>query len=490
MKYKILPDKSSKNFQALVNALDKFHSQRVLVIGDIIVDEYLWGSVERISPEAPVQVVQIEKQEYRLGGCGNVVNNLCALGAEVLVVSVIGDGFHRQFVIDEFKHLGVNAKCLLIDEGRPTTKKTRVVAANQQVVRIDFETTKPISKKDENLIKEFISINIPLCDVVLLSDYSKGVVTKRVASFAISNAKEHSIPTIVDPKGRKYSKYIGTTIITPNAKEAEMASNIEIREDSSAEKAAYKILMNTKCEAVLITRGKQGMTLVEGVNKKAIHIPAQAREVFDVTGAGDTVLSVLGLAVASKLSFEEASYLANAAGGVVVGKLGTSAIKVRDLISAINTMEAPASKTKEKTCKELGALLSAIIKGRSQAVFAAGRFDILNAGHIELLQKLKELVAVVIVGIESGKSCKSQQMATSPVIHLVDQIKILSALDYVDFLTILGCGSTQRCEKSVIPGILLKPFDCYSDLDRKVLNEKLLKQLGISVFSIEVVDSN
>jgi len=486
MKDNITPDKSSKYFQALVNALDKFPNQRVLVIGDIIVDEYLWGSVERISPEAPVQVVQVEKQEYRLGGCGNVVNNLCALGAEVLVVSVIGDGFHRQFVLDEFEHLGVNTKCLLLDEGRPTTKKTRVVAANQQVVRIDFETTKPIAKKHENLINEFVNANIPLCDVVLLSDYSKGVVTKRVASFAINNARRRFIPTIVDPKGRNFSKYLGATIITPNAKEAEMSSNIEIRGDSSAEKAAYRILMNTKCEAVLITRGKRGMTLVEGVNRKAVHIPAQAREVFDVSGAGDTVLSVLGLAVASKLTFEEASYLANAAGGVVVGKLGTSAVKVKDLISAINTIEAPASKTKEKTCKELGVLLSDLIEGGKRIIFASGRFDTLNAGHIELLQKLKELGAVLIVGIESGNTGRPPQMVSTPVVHAADQAKIFSALDYVDFLTTIQDGSTQRNEKPVIPGTIIKPIDCFNDLDPKVLNPERFKQLGISVSSIEV----
>jgi len=329
-KMKIKPD-------AFINALNAFSDCRVLVIGDIMVDEYLWGSVKRISPEAPVQIVDVETQEYRLGGCGNVVNNLCSLGASVSVTGVIGNGFYRDFVIEEFSRLGVDPKCLIIDEERSTTKKTRVVAANQQILRIDYETRKPISVKHQKQISGFLIENANLFDVVIISDYAKGVITSKIASIAIKAANKCLIPVVVDPKGKNFSKYSGATIITPNTNEAEIVSKIKITTDLLAEKAAQNILTKTNCDAVLITRGERGMTLLEASKMKPLHIAAQARGVFDVSGAGDTVVSVLGLAKASGLSFEKASFLANIAGGLIVEKLGTATLTRKELFSALKS---------------------------------------------------------------------------------------------------------------------------------------------------------
>ncbi|MBU4242680.1 MAG: D-glycero-beta-D-manno-heptose-7-phosphate kinase [Desulfobacterales bacterium] len=486
MKNNITVERSSKDLRAFVNALDKFSNRRVLVIGDIIVDEYLWGSVERISPEAPVQIVQVEKQEYRLGGCGNVVNNLRSLGAEVVVASVIGDGYYRQFVLDELNLLGVNTQCLLLDEGRPMTKKTRVVAANQQVVRIDFEITKSIARRYENLINEFVDSNLSLCDAILLSDYSKGVVTKRVASLAINNAKKLSIPAIVDPKGRKFSKYFGATIITPNAKEAEMASNIEIKGDSSAEKAAHRILMSTKCDAVLITRGKHGMTLLEGSNRGAVHIPAQAREVFDVSGAGDTVLAVLGLAIASGLCFEEASYLANIAGGIVVGKLGTSTLKKEDLLAALNINQSSTGTFKEKTLEELENLVLWLKEEKESVVFTNGNFGVLHGGHVELLQQAKRLGDILIVGIKSDCAVWRLRGASYPLIEQKERVKILSALDCVDYVVITGDQSLLKIIQQLHPDVIVTQRDGFGALSGDIVEKELLESYSGRIVSIEL----
>jgi len=337
MKNRYLIKKAEIRPEILINALNAFSDCRVLVIGDIMVDEYLWGFVERISPEAPVQIVDVKTQEYRLGGCGNVVNNLCSLGASVSVASVIGNGFYRNFVIEEFNRLAVDIKYLIIDEERPTTKKTRVVASNQQILRIDYETREAISRKHQKRISGFLIENANLFDVVIISDYSKGVITSKIASSAIKAANKCSIPIIVDPKGKNFSKYSGATVITPNTNEAEIVSKIKIKTDLLAEKAAQNILTKTNCDAVLITRGDRGMTLLEASKMKPLHIPSQARDVFDVSGAGDTVVSVLGLAKASGLSFEEASFLSNIAGGLIVEKLGTATLTRKELISALDS---------------------------------------------------------------------------------------------------------------------------------------------------------
>ena len=243
--------------------ISKFERCKILVVGDIMIDEYLWGSVDRISPEAPVQVVSVEKEEYTPGGSGNVVNNLVALGAKVFAVGVIGTGREGKLLLEKFKNIGVDTRGIIQEPERPTTRKTRIIAANQHVIRIDRETKKEISNRTFQDIGKFTEKIMPEVNIVLISDYGKGMVTKSMLSGLVALAKKHKKITIVDPKGLDFKKYSGVSIITPNRKEAALAMGVEIVNESSLYRAGAKILESVEIDKLLITCGKDGMVLFE-----------------------------------------------------------------------------------------------------------------------------------------------------------------------------------------------------------------------------------
>jgi len=314
--------------------VSKFKECRVLVIGDLMIDEYLWGDVDRISPEAPVQVVDVKKEELTLGGSGNVVNNLVALGAKVFVAGVIGTGRNGNMLLKRLGYSGVDSGGVVQEQGRPTTRKTRIIAANQHVLRIDRETRKEISDETLDKITRFIEKVIPETDVVIVSDYGKGLITKTLMARVVESAKIHGKLIIADPKGLDYSKYSGVTLITPNRKEAALAAGVEITNNSSLMEAGAKIIDNAGIEKLLVTCGKDGMVLFER-DKKPYKIKAEARQVFDVSGAGDTVIAVLGLCLASGASLRSSASVANIAAGIVVGKVGTATVSEKELTAAL-----------------------------------------------------------------------------------------------------------------------------------------------------------
>ena len=298
--------------QELEAAILKFKQQNILVIGDLMIDEYLWGNVDRISPEAPVQIVDIERDEYTLGGAGNVVKNLVSLKANVYVASVVDDKENGNLIINELNKLGVSISGIFKDSNRISSKKTRIIslANNQQILRVDSETKSPITKNGENNIINFVKANIDKFDAIIISDYLKGVLTRKILQNVVGIARKYNKPTIVDPKGENYEKYRKSTVITPNKKEAEVASKITIKDENDLRKVGKKLLDQIETEAVLITRGKEGMTLFETAGE-ITSIPAKAKEVFDITGAGDTVVSSLGLGIASGLTYNESAEIAN-----------------------------------------------------------------------------------------------------------------------------------------------------------------------------------
>ena len=322
--------------------VSKFKECRVLVIGDLMIDEYLWGDVDRISPEAPVQVVAVKKEESTLGGSGNVVNNLAALGAKVFAAGVIGTGRNGKMLLKRLGYLGVDAGGVVREHGRPTTRKTRILAAHQHVLRIDRETRKEISGETLDKITCFIEKVIPETDVVIVSDYGKGLITKTLMARVVKSVKKHGKIIIADPKGLDYSKYSGVTLITPNRKEAALASGVEITNNSSLMEAGTKIIDSAGIERLLVTCGKDGMVLFER-DKKPYKIRAEARQVFDVSGAGDTVIAVLGLCLASGASFRAAASVANTAAGIVVGKVGTATVSEKELTAALMPRSIPLS---------------------------------------------------------------------------------------------------------------------------------------------------
>ncbi|UCD33758.1 MAG: D-glycero-beta-D-manno-heptose-7-phosphate kinase, partial [Desulfobacterales bacterium] len=331
--------------------IPKFEKCHVLVVGDVMVDEYLWGDVDRISPEAPVQVVSIKDQNYALGGAGNVVSNIVALGANVSIAGVVGAGRNGQLLIDQFKEADVDTTGIVKDPNRPTTQKTRIIAANQHVLRIDRETKTDISDRTLESIAGFINEKISDADVVLISDYGKGLLTKPLLSALIDAANTHQKMTIADPKGLDFSKYAGVSILTPNKKEAALASGIEITDESTLQEAGNKILKSIGLDQLLITCGKEGMVLF-GHNRAPYKVRADARQVYDVSGAGDTVLAILGLAIASGCSLEDSVRLANTAAGIVVGKIGTASVSRNEMAAALKPYDGDAL-AKHKSLHEL-----------------------------------------------------------------------------------------------------------------------------------------
>lgn len=314
--------------------LKAFKNIRALVLGDLMIDEYLWGEVDRISPEAPVPIVSVKRETCTLGGAGNVINNLVAMGAKVSVVGTAGTGTTGRMMLDKFNELGVDSGGIIDEPERPTTRKTRVIASNQQVLRIDRETKKEISQTTLERLISFISGVASQVDIVIISDYDKGLVTRQLVRQTVAIARKHGIPVLADPKGLDFTKYSQVSILTPNQKEAGLAAGIDIKTDQDLFLAGARIMANADLERLVVTCGKDGMILFER-DKEPIRIASLARQVFDVSGAGDTVISILGLALAAGADFEESAAIANAAAGIVVGKVGTATASPEELELAL-----------------------------------------------------------------------------------------------------------------------------------------------------------
>jgi D-glycero-beta-D-manno-heptose-7-phosphate kinase len=322
---------SKKDIKRLTDYVDRFSAARVLVVGDIVLDHYIWGKVSRISPEAPVPIVNVTRESLLLGGATNVVNNIHSLGGLVSVCGVIGQDAAGKQLLHLLHEQGIRTDGLIVDSARPTTIKTRVIAHNQQVVRFDRETKERIERDTHRRIFDFVGKQLSEgLDSIVLSDYCKGVVTSGLVRDIVKLAKKHEVIVTVDPKVSHFGMYSGVTILTPNITEASIGSKIEIDNEQSLLKAGKLLLKRLKCDAVLITRGEQGMSLF-GHFGKVTHIPTVAREVFDVTGAGDTVISTLTLAMASGASMVDAARISNYAAGIVVGVVGTSTVKPEEL---------------------------------------------------------------------------------------------------------------------------------------------------------------
>ncbi len=314
--------------------IDQFKQIRALVIGDLMIDEYLWGSVDRISPEAPVPVVSIDKESQTLGGAGNVINNLVAMGAAVVAIGTAGTGKAGEMVFDKLAELGVETDGIVSEPARPTTRKTRIIASNQQVLRIDKEIKTQITPATLKRLTATIEKKIADVDVIIISDYDKGLVTKDLVAKTVDLAQTHGVLTLADPKSLNFSKYARVSVLTPNKKEAGLAVNMDILSEQDLFLAGEKIMGQAGLERLLITCGKDGMALFEKGNLPQV-IASKARQVFDVSGAGDTVISLLGLGLASGFSLHDAAMVANVAAGIVVAKVGTATASIQELRHAL-----------------------------------------------------------------------------------------------------------------------------------------------------------
>lgn len=326
----------------LKSIIHKFSKAKVLVIGDLILDEFIWGKVERISPEAPVPVVVVSSESFMPGGASNVANNIASLGGNSVVCGVIGEDKGGHILAEELKKKAVDVSGIVIDGQRPTTVKSRIIAHHQQVVRVDREKMASI---DDNLLEQIVSFirrMIDKVDALVIEDYGKGVITPRLLAEIVPLAKKHKKIITVDPKVSHFSYYQGVTCITPNEKEVEGGSGINIESDEDINKAGKKLLKELSLESVLITLGENGMRLFEK-SGAVTHIPTVAQEVFDVSGAGDTVIAAFTLALASGATKQEAAYISNFAAGIVVSKVGTAVVTKEELLERIDNQKPVTS---------------------------------------------------------------------------------------------------------------------------------------------------
>ena len=428
----------------------------ILVVGDLMIDHYLWGSCERISPEAPVQVVDIAKETTVLGGAGNVINNLNALGANVSVSSVIGDDDNGRELIDMLNTIGVDSSNIITQEGRKTSKKSRIIAVSQQILRYDKESKNDITNNSVTEILENLKSSITSYDMIILSDYGKGVLTDELCQGLISLAKDAKIRVLVDPKGTDFSKYRGAYLLTPNKKEAILATGIEISDAVSLEKALLQLKKDCDLGISLITLSEGGIATYD---KKVEVFPTVAKEVFDVTGAGDTVIASIAFALSAGKNIQDTAAFANLAAGVVVGKIGSATVTIAEIEEYEASLHKSTSDAHIKSFEDINTIVKRYRANGKKVVFTNGCFDILHVGHVKYLQIAKSFGNILIVGLNSDESVSRLKGPTRPVNIAEDRAYLLAALEAVDFVVPFSEDTPLELIKMIQPDVLVKGGD-------------------------------
>jgi D-beta-D-heptose 7-phosphate kinase/D-beta-D-heptose 1-phosphate adenosyltransferase len=446
----------SSELQAVLGQLGK---PRVLVLGDLILDRYVTGDVERISPEAPILVLNAKTTHDRIGGAGNVAANLRAMEAEVEVVGVSGDDSRGRRMIGMLEELGVETSGCVFDPQRPTTEKTRMIGGAQQVLRVDWETTRAIDDELGRRIVMDLPARVKRANAIVISDYGKGLLTRLLLAGAMQIARAQKVPVLVDPKGSDYARYKGATLITPNRKEAEEALGRKLSDMRDLEVGAQELINIAELSAAVITLGAQGMFLRTGAGK-SIHVPTVAREVFDVTGAGDTVIAMLALGLGARLPLETCVHLANHAAGIVVGKPGAASVSRSELWESLDQHERGV-RTPKKIVRgpELEALLARWRSQGKRIVFTNGCFDILHVGHVEYLRFARAKGDVLVVGVNDDDSVRRMKGPQRPVNPLEERMAMLAALEMVDAVAPFSEDTPREIVERVTPNVLVKGED-------------------------------
>jgi len=439
-----------------------------------MLDHYLWGKCERISPEAPVQVVDIEKESTVLGGVGNVVNNLVSLGADVILLSVVGNDANGKELLSGLEALGLEVKGVFKQDGRKTSKKSRLIALHQQVIRFDSESKEDICQSSIKALLNEYENSIANVDAVLLSDYDKGVLTTDFTCKLIEVAQKYKKPILIDPKGKDYHKYYGATLIAPNKKEASLASHMAIVDEESLQKAGNYLKESLNLTYAIITLSENGIALFGDTYEK---IPTVAREVYDVTGAGDTVLASLGYALACGLSIQEAVSFANSAAAVVVGKLGSATATLDEVDAYEHSLRHATVGSKIKTKEEILRLLKT--KHNQKIVFTNGCFDILHVGHVKYLEVAKSFGDMLIVGLNSDDSIKRLKGQNRPINSLEDRAYVLSSLESVSFVVPFEEDTPFELISAIRPDILVKGADYEG---KEVVGSSIAKEVRLVEF--------
>ncbi len=461
---------------------------RVAIIGDLMLDEYLDGDVNRISPEAPVPVHLVKKTTLTAGGAANVARNIQLVGAQAILCGVWGDdgaGKDLERILSQDK---IDTSLIFTDHERPTIKKTRIAAKNHQLVRIDWEKTHPIGSAIQN---ELIArLERTQFDVMLLSDYAKGALATEFVTELIELGQKKKVPVLIDPKGHDYARYRGSFLVTPNRKEACEALGLDPLENWPRRELAMKLQEKYGLRNVLITLGAEGMYLLPEKSKSDAdhYLPAVAREVFDVSGAGDTVVGVMAVGVGTGLPFAEAMSFANLAAGVVVEKWGTQPIREHELVEAVQTEKGQRTSSTERKIVDIQGFLNEVgqpHEKRRRIVFTNGCFDILHAGHISYLEKARAEGDLLVIGLNTDASVKRLKGASRPIIPETERSRLLAALAFVDYVIPFGEDTPKQLIEAVAPDVLVKGADYSLD---KIVGADFVMARGGEVKQIEFVD--
>lgn len=455
----------------------------ILVVGDLMLDSYMWGLADRISPEAPVPVVAVTKETKSLGGAGNVVANLISLGANVWVSSVLGGDDAARIIKSKLEQLGADTSAIFEDAGRITSLKTRVMAGSHQIVRFDKESKDEIGVTFEEKIYSFALSSIDSFDAILLSDYKKGIITDSLSQKLITLANDKNIPILADPKGSDYTKYKGATLLTPNKKEASEATKIEIKDDARLYEAGIKLKRELELKYSIITLSEDGIGIFdEGGTTK---LPTLAQEVFDVTGAGDTVLAALGISLALGVDIVEAAKFANKAAAVVVAKVGSATATLEEIISFETKDGAEDFEDKIVDREYLKKVVAGLKERGKKVVFTNGCFDILHAGHVKYLSEARKLGSALVVGVNTDRSVRALKGESRPINSELDRARVLAALGCIDFITLFDEETPKELIDEIVPDILVKGadykpedivgFDTVTKNGGKVITIELLK---------------
>lgn len=451
-----------------------FSAITVLCIGDVMLDRFLYGEMERISPEAPVPVLLLHEKREMPGGVGNVASNVISLGGRAILIGLAGDdtiGVQLKHALSQKTDI---EDCLVVTSHRPTICKTRYIAAHQQVVRADEESRKPLTLAETEELCRVFDAGLERAQAVILSDYGKGVCNEILVGHVIAACRARSIPVFVDPKRSDFGFYRGATFITPNARELALASGIAQDDDEAVERAARQVMEEAEADAILATRSEKGMMFVPRKGK-VFSVPARAREVFDVSGAGDTVIATMALAVGAGMSPEQATRLANAAAGVVVAKLGTATADISEVLEELQAQETSSPditlltrsrmKTQVERWKALGLTVG----------FTNGCFDILHPGHVSLLAAARAACDRLVVALNDDESVSRLKGPSRPVNSLASRAAVIAAVRHVDAVVSFGEDTPLELISDLRPDVLVKGSD-YTE--EQVVGANVVKAAG------------
>ena len=479
--------------ERLVKLIESLGAPKILVVGELILDRYIWGEVSRVSPEAPIPVLRVTSREERLGGAGCVINNLVTLGAEVSCCSVLGTDASSRTLAEGLEKIGVDTTGLVTEKDRPAIVKTRMVGfvqsanrAAQHIMRVDEEEPCIPSKNAHSEMLAFLTGHAGDFDAVLVSDYDKGLINAEIIRAILESCSGKEVPVIVDPKrSDNYSIYAGATAITPNRFEAALASGIECDDLDGLEKAARKLLKELQLQEVVVTIDKDGIFLCRSEGDCS-HFAIVPRNVYDVTGAGDMVLAAFGIAVAAGAPVEDAVRLANVAAGLEVTKLGAATVSKHELFEAVSSDHmTPEGKLRNRS--EIRAIADAHRSAGEVVVFTNGCFDILHPGHVSYLDFARSRGDVLIVGLNSDKSVKELKGENRPVLSEMDRACLLGALESVTHIVLFDETTPAALVEEVRPDVLVKGEDWR---EKGVVGREFVESYGGRVVLAKIIEGH